>query len=173
MWKRRFPGKQPEGLSLHPALAGEIKAASSGKPIVMSTGMSTLEEIDHAVDILENKGDGNYILMHTNSAYPAKNENLNLRMIQTLKERYHCIVGYSGHEQNLEGTVIACALGAKVIESHVTLSHEMWGTDQKASLEVHAMDMLRKRIEVVDSALGNGEKILSEDELAVRKKLRG
>ena len=149
------------------------KAAVSGKTIIMSTGMSTLEEIDAAVDILEKEGDDNYILMHTNSAYPAKDEDLNLRMIETLKDRYDCLVGYSGHEQNLEGTVIACALGARVIERHITLDHNMWGTDQAASLTVHAMDMLRRRIEVVFKTLGNGEKTLSEDELKVRKKLRG
>ena len=149
------------------------RAALSGKTIIMSTGMSTLEEIDRAVDILEEKSNGNYILMHTNSAYPAKDEELNLRMIQTLKKRYDCLVGYSGHEQNLEGTVIACALGARVIERHITLDHDMWGTDQAASLTVHAMDMLRRRIEVVFKTLGTGEKTLCEDELKVRKKLRG
>ena len=149
------------------------RAALSGKTIIMSTGMSTLEEIDRAVDILEKKSDGNYILMHTNSAYPAKDEELNLRMIGTLRKRYDCLVGYSGHEQNLEGTVIACALGARVIERHITLDHDMWGTDQAASLTVHAMDMLRRRIEVVFKTLGTGEKTLCEDELKVRKKLRG
>ena len=149
------------------------RAALSGKTIIMSTGMSTLEEIDRAVSILEKKSDGNYILMHTNSAYPAKDEELNLRMIETLKNRYDCLVGYSGHEQNLEGTVIACALGARVIERHITLDHDMWGTDQAASLTVHAMDMLRRRIEVVFKTLGTGEKTLCENELKVRKKLRG
>ncbi len=146
--------------------------AESGKPIIMSTGMSTFEEIDRAVDILEESG-GNYILMHTNSAYPARDEDLNLRMIETLRKRYGCLVGYSGHEQNLEGTVIACALGARVIERHITLDHDMWGTDQAASLTVHAMDMLRRRIEVVYKTLGTGEKTLCEAELKVRKKLRG
>ncbi|HAG68970.1 MAG TPA: N-acetylneuraminate synthase [Lachnospiraceae bacterium] len=147
--------------------------ARSGRPVIMSTGMSTWEEIDAAVDILERDGNGEYILMHTNSAYPAKDEELNLRMINTLRERYGCLVGYSGHEQNLEGTVVAAALGARVIERHITLDHDMWGTDQAASLTVHAMDMLRRRIEVVEKVLGTGEKKLYEAELAVRKKLRG
>ena len=147
--------------------------ARSGKPIVMSTGMSTWDEIDSAVDILEKEGNGEYILMHTNSAYPARDEDLNLKMIQTLKNRYNCLVGYSGHEQNLEGTVIAAALGASVIERHITLDHNMWGTDQAASLTVHAMDMLRRRIEAVDRVMGTGEKHLCEAELKVRKKLRG
>ncbi len=149
------------------------KAAESGKVVIMSTGMSTLEEIDRAVDILEKHSGGNFILMHTNSAYPARDEDLNLRMIETLRKRYDCLVGYSGHEQNLEGTVIACALGARVIERHITLDHDMWGTDQAASLTVHAMDMLRRRIEVVYKTLGTGEKTLCEAELKVRKKLRG
>ncbi|MBR2275420.1 MAG: N-acetylneuraminate synthase family protein [Lachnospiraceae bacterium] len=149
------------------------KSAKSGKVVIRSTGMSTLEEIDRAVDALETNGNGDYILMHTNSAYPAKDEELNLKMIETLRDRYDCLVGYSGHEQNLEGSVIACALGARVVERHITLDHNMWGTDQAASLTVHAMDMLRRRIEVVFKTLGNGEKELSESELEVRKKLRG
>lgn len=148
-------------------------AALSRKVVIMSTGMSSWEEIDHAVNILEKYTNGNYILMHTNSSYPAKHEDLNLRMIQTLQDRYHCLVGYSGHEQDLQPTVIASAMGACVIERHVTLSHEMWGTDQAASLTVHAMDMLKSRIAITKEVLGDGERILSDAELAVRKKLRG
>jgi N-acetylneuraminate synthase len=148
-------------------------AAASGKPIVLSTGMSTLAEIDHAVELLERYTDGNYILLHTNSAYPAKDENLNLRMIETLRNRYHCLVGYSGHEQSLQASVTACVLGAVMVERHITLDHAMWGTDQAASLTIHAMDMLKGRIADVRKVLGNGEKVISEDELAVRKKLRG
>jgi N-acetylneuraminate synthase len=150
-----------------------IEACKSGKPLIVSTGMSTMDEIDHTVDMLEKYGNGDYILLHTNSSYPAKEEELNLMVMNTLKERYHCLVGYSGHEMNLEPTVVAAALGAKVIERHVTLSHNMWGTDQKASLEVHAMDMLQKRISGVVQAVGDGEKRLYEDEMAVRQKLRG
>ena len=100
-----------------------MKAAKSGKPIIMSTGMSTWEEIDHAVDILERYADGNYILMHTNSSYPAPVDALNLRMIRTLRDRYHCLVGYSGHEEGLSPSIVAVVLGACVIERHVTLSH--------------------------------------------------
>ena len=148
-------------------------AAKSGKAIVLSTGMSTWEEIDHAVEILERYADGNYILMHTNSVYPAPPDQLNLRMIPALRERYGCLVGYSGHEENLSPTVIAAMLGARVIERHVTLSHAMWGTDQKASLTVPAMGMLRERVRGIPEMLGDGERHLSEGELAVRKKLRG
>jgi len=151
-----------------------MKAACKyGKPLIVSTGMSTLEEIDHTVELLEKYGNGDYILLHTNSVYPAKEEELNLKVMDTLKERYDCLVGYSGHEMNLEPTVIAAAMGAKVIERHVTLSHDMWGTDQKASLEVHAMDMLRKRLMGAVRAVGDGQKVMYEDEAAVRKKLRG
>lgn len=149
------------------------EAAQSGKAIVMSTGMSTLEEIDHAVEILEKHADGNYILMHTNSSYPADHEDLNLKMIRTLGDRYGCLVGYSGHEQDLEPTVVAVALGAVMIERHVTISHEMWGTDQKASLEVPAMGLLAGRLRNIHGMMGTGVKELCEKELAVRKKLRG
>ncbi|MDR2599832.1 MAG: N-acetylneuraminate synthase family protein [Oscillospiraceae bacterium] len=142
-------------------------------PLIVSTGMSTIEETDETVELLEKYSNGEYILMHTNSSYPAKNSELNIRMIETLKNRYKCLVGYSGHEQNIIPTVIATALGAVIIERHITVSHDMWGTDQKASLEVHAMYLLRNRVVGVVEALGDGVKELSEDELSVRKKLRG
>lgn len=95
-----------------------------------------------------------------------------MRMIQTLKDRFDCLVGYSGHEENLEPTIAAVVLGACCIERHVTLSHDMWGSDQKASLEVHAMDMLNKRIQNVYDSLGTGIKYMSESEAVQRKKLR-
>jgi N-acetylneuraminate synthase len=145
----------------------------AGKPVILSTGMSTVEEIDHAVELLEKYSKGNYVLMHTNSSYPAPPEELNLLAIQYLKERYNCIVGYSGHEYDLEPTVIAVALGAKIVERHVTLDHTMWGSDHFASLEVHAMDMLYKRIKNIDVFLGDGLKRVTESEIEVRKKLRG
>lgn len=149
-----------------------IEACKSKKPVILSTGMTTMEEVDHAVNLLEKHSNGDYILLHTNSAYPAPVKDLNLRMIQTLKDRFGCLVGYSGHEANIEPSIAAAALGACVIERHVTLSHDMWGSDQKASLEVHAMDMLRKRIDAVHESLGTGEKYMSDSEAAQRKKLR-
>ena len=88
------------------------RASKSGKPVILSTGMSTVEEIDAAVEILEKNAGGNYVLMHTNSAYPAPHEELNLRVISFLKKRYKCVVGYSGHEDDLEPSVIAVSLGA-------------------------------------------------------------
>ncbi len=150
-----------------------IKSAQSGKAIVLSTGMSEIKEIDHAVDIMEKYSDGNYVLMHTNSVYPAEHKDLNLYVIKTFKERYHCVVGYSGHEQDLEPTVVAVTLGAKVIERHITLSHEMWGTDQKASLEVAAMGMLAGRVRTISDMMGNGVRTVNDAEREVRKKLRG
>ncbi len=149
------------------------RAAKSGKAMVVSTGMSTWDEIDHAVDILEKHASGGYVLMHTNSSYPTPHNELNLKMIPVLRERYHCLVGYSGHEQDLEPTVAAVVLGACVIERHVTLSHEMWGTDQAASLTVPAMGMLQGRISNIGTMMGSGERTLGEAELKVRKKLRG
>lgn len=143
------------------------------KPIVMSTGMSTWEEIDEAVTIMEKYSKGNYVLMHTNSEYPTPYEDINLSMIQVLKDRYNCLVGYSGHEIDLEPTVLAVALGANIIERHVTLSHEMWGTDQKSSLTVRAMGLLKGRIKDIGKTMGTGRRVLSDGERIVREKLRG
>jgi N-acetylneuraminate synthase len=149
-----------------------IEAARSKVPVVLSTGMSEIEEIDKAVELLEENGDGDYILMHTNSAYPTPLKDLNLKMIKTLKERYNCIVGYSGHEYNLEPTVTAVMVGAKLVERHITLDHTMWGSDHSASIEVPAMGLLQKRIKDLDLMLGDGVKRITNEELAVRKKLR-
>lgn len=148
-------------------------ACESGKPLLVSTGMSTLEELDKIVEFLEKYSAGNYILMHTNSAYPTPIKELNLRMITTLKDRYHCLVGYSGHEIDLEPTVVAVSLGAKVLERHVTLDRDMWGTDQQASLSVTAMAMLHGRIKEILNMLGSGEKVLTETEKEMRVKMRG
>ena len=110
--------------------------------------------------------------MHCNSSYPTPKNELNLRVIETLKNRYDCPIGYSGHEEDLEATVIAVSMGAKVIERHITLSHDMWGTDQKSSLEVMGMDMLRKRCMQVNEILGTAEKVVTKSEIEIRKKLR-
>lgn len=148
------------------------KAAMSGKPVILSTGMSTVEEIDLAVGLLQGYSES-FAIMHTNSAYPCPLEDVNLLTIKFLQDRYKCTVGYSGHEYGLEPTVIAVALGAKIIERHITLDHNMWGSDQMASLEIHAMDMLQKRLKEVMVSLGDGIKGVTEKELVVRNKLRG
>ena len=90
-----------------------------------------------------------------------------------MKKRYNCIIGYSGHEYDLEPTVVAAVLGAEIIERHVTIDHNMWGTDQGSSLEVHAMDLLRKRLKDVKQIMGGQEKIITESEKPILKKLRG
>jgi len=148
------------------------ESARSDKPMIISTGMSTLREVDDAVENVLKYND-NLVIMHTNSSYPTPKDELNLNLIPALKNRYGCTIGYSGHEEDLEPTVLAIALGAKVIERHITLSHDMWGTDQKASLEVHAMHMLKKRCKDVDIILGSSEKVVTESEIPIRKKLRG
>lgn len=163
--------KIPSAMNTNEELIKEC--CQSGRPIILSAGMDTQEEMDQAVEWLEKYGNGDYIICHTNSSYPSPNNEINLRLIQTMKERYHCLVGYSGHEEDLEPSVIAAVLGACVIERHVTLDHNMWGSDQKASLEVHAMSMLKKRIAGSLETLGDGRKVLLESELQKRKSLRG
>ena len=148
-------------------------SAKSGKAIIMSTGMSDWDEIDHAVNILERYAEGGYILMHTNSSYPAQHKNLNLNCINSIRDRYKCLVGYSGHEEDIEPTVIAATIGACVIERHVTLSHDMWGTDQKASLEVMGMTRIVSRINDVLDIMGDGERKVDDAEAEAKKRLRG
>ncbi len=149
-----------------------IKACEYKIPIIISTGMSRIDEVDKAVDTLEKYSNGDYILMHTNSAYPSVDRELNLNCIKTLKERYHCLVGYSGHEYDINPTVIAATLGASVIERHITVDHNMWGTDQKSSLEIRGMDYVARRIKAIDGYLGDGMISVTESEIPVRKKLR-
>jgi N-acetylneuraminate synthase len=146
------------------------ECAKSGKPVFFSSGMSTLEEVDNAVNIVD-KYTKEYVLFHTNSSYPAKHEELNLKFIETLKKRYNCIIGYSGHEYDLEPSVIATILGARVIERHITIDHSLWGSDHAASLEVDGMFKLYNRIIDILPTLGDGRKIITESELEVRKKL--
>ena len=162
--------KIPSAMTTNTKLVAE--AAKTSLPIIMSTGMCELKEVDNAVNNVL-KHNNNLVLMHTNSSYPTPKEEINLSLIPFLKERYGCVIGYSGHEQDLEPTVIAVALGARVIERHITLSHEMWGTDQKSSLEVMAMDMLFKRIKDVDTIMGKPIKEVTKSEIKIRKKLRG
>lgn len=145
--------------------------AKTGIPVLVSTGMSTLKELDGLVDMLR-RHSCEFAMMHTNSSYPTPIEEININCIKTLKKRYGCIIGYSGHEYNVEPTVYAAVLGVKIIERHITLSHSMWGTDQKASLEVAAMDLLRKRIKDIDAILGNGEKRVTPSEKKIMLKLR-
>ena len=139
---------------------------------ILSTGMMNWEMLDEVVNVLE-KHNLKYALLHCNSTYPAPHDELNLSVIPEMKKRYGCIVGYSGHEFDLEPSILAVAMGAQIIERHVTLDHKMWGTDQKSSLEVHAMDLLNKRMRGVRKIIGVPEKVITESEKIAMNKLRG
>ncbi len=142
---------------------------ATGRPIIVSTGMSTLEEIDHAVEVL---GTDNLILLHTTSTYPSKVEDLNLNVIKTLADRYGVAVGYSGHEVGLAPSVAAVAIGACIVERHITLDRAMWGSDQSASVEPQGFERLIKDIRAIESALGDGVKRVLEAEVSIKAKLR-
>ena len=148
------------------------ESANSNIPIIISTGMSDWNMVDKAVEII-GKRTSEFAVLHCNSTYPAPLDELNLNVIPVMKDRYDCIIGYSGHEYNLEPSVLAVALGAQIIERHITLDHNMWGTDQGSSLEVHAMDLLKRRIKDVGLILGGKEKIITDTEKPNLKKLRG
>lgn len=140
------------------------------KPVMMSTGMSTMEEIEKAVEFF---GKENLMLAHATSSYPCKLEELNLKMITTLREKYPDIpIGYSGHEVGLAPTWAAVALGANFVERHITLDRAMWGTDQAASVEVAGIQRLVSNIRDIELALGDGVKKVYESELSQIKKLR-
>ena len=141
----------------------------TGRPIIMSTGGSSMEQVAHAVDLL---GKENLILLHTCSAYPANYEELNLRVMKTLRERFGVPVGYSGHETGLPSSVAAVALGACIIERHITLDRTMYGSDQAASLGPSGVQRLVRDIRLVEQSMGSEIKAVSEREAAVMKKLR-
>jgi N-acetylneuraminate synthase len=142
---------------------------TKGRPILLSTGMSTLKQIDHAVEVL---GKQDLVLLHTCSAYPAKYEELNLRVIPMLRERYGIPVGYSGHETGLSTSIATISLGACVVERHITLDRAMWGSDQAASVEPQGFAHMVRDIRLVETALGDGVKRLGEREEPIMKKLR-
>jgi N-acetylneuraminate synthase len=141
----------------------------TGKPIIASTGMSTYAEIDHAVEVL---GKEDLILMHTTSTYPAKYEQLNLRAIPNMIERYGVPVGYSGHETGIPTSVAAYVLGACCVERHITMDRAMWGSDQAASLEPNGVSRLVRDIRLCEQSMGDGVKRVYEEEIPVMKKLR-
>ena len=146
--------------------------AAEGKKTFISTGMSTLEEIDDVVKIFV-EAKCPFELMHCNSTYPMKEEDANLLCIPMLKERYGCDVGYSGHESSLiKVSATAVALGATSIERHITLDRAMYGSDQAASIESSSLDRFVNAVRAIPNILGNGKKILSEAETKTRDKLR-
>jgi N-acetylneuraminate synthase len=141
----------------------------TGRPIVLSTGMSTVEQIDHAVEVL---GRDNLLVMHTTSTYPSDIKDLNLRVLPMLAERYGVPVGYSGHEVGLPPSVAAVALGACMVERHITLDRAMWGSDQAASVEPQGFSRLVRDIRAVEASMGDGVKRIIDAEIPIMKKLR-
>ncbi len=141
----------------------------TGKPVILSTGMSTYGEIDHAVDVL---GKQELILMHATSTYPANYDELNLRAIPEMARRYGVPVGYSGHETGIPTSVCAVALGACSVERHITLDRAGWGSDQSASLEPNGITRLVRDIRLWEQAKGDGIKRVYEREVPIIKKLR-
>ena len=145
------------------------KIAATNVPLILSTGMSTMDEIESAVALISNTQFG---LAHATSTYPCQPTELNLRMIQTLDSKFKVPVGYSGHETGLATTVAAVAMGATFIERHITLDRSMWGTDHSASVEPTGLDRLVRDIRNTEAALGNGVKCVFDSELPVKARLR-
>lgn len=145
--------------------------AEEKKYTFVSTGMSTLKEIDKAVEIFRLKNCP-FELMHCNSVYPMRDKDANLKVIETLEKRYNCKVGYSGHEVGLQISLAAVALGATSIERHITLDRAMYGSDQAASLEPGGLIRLVRDIRIIEKALGDGVKRVTKAEESVKAKLR-
>jgi N-acetylneuraminate synthase len=147
-----------------------LKHKEINKPTIISTGMSTMEEIEEAEKQFGNK---NILIAHSTSSYPCPNEELNLKMITTLREKYPVVpIGYSGHETGLSPTWAAVSLGASFVERHITLDRAMWGSDQAASVEVDGFHRLIRNIHDIEIALGDGIKRVYPSEMSARAKLR-
>lgn len=142
---------------------------SKGKPIFLATGMSTLEQIKHAVEVL---GEDDLILYHCTSTYPTVNEEINLRVITKLRELYSCPVGFSGHEKGILPTILSAMLGANAVERHITIDRTLWGSDQAASLEYNGLSRVVRDIRQIKTLLGDGEKRVYSSELPIIEKLR-
>lgn len=170
-----------EFLEQHGAVVHKLASASitdldllravrdTGKPVILSTGMSTLEQVDVAVETV---GTERLIILHATSTYPLPPEEANLRMIPALIERYGVPVGYSGHETGLQISEAAVALGACVVERHITLDRAMWGSDHAASLEPHGLSVLARDIRIIQAAMGDGVKRVFPGEEAPLSRLR-
>ena len=143
-----------------------IEIAKTGKDIILSTGMSTLQEVDDALAVLRENGAGKIILLHCTTNYPTPMQDVNLNAMLTLKSKCGCVVGYSDHTRGIEVPIAAVALGAEVIEKHFTLDRNMEGPDHKASLEPDELEAMVKAIRNIEKALGDGIKIPSESEKA-------
>ena len=145
--------------------------AKQGKYTFISTGMSTMEDIDQAVEIFEKEGCP-YELMHCVSTYPMNDEDANLKCIETLRNKFNCKVGYSGHESGIAVSIAATALGITSLERHITLDRAMYGSDQAASLEPSGLKQLVGAVRKVSLAMGNGIKSVKKEEVEIAKKLR-
>jgi N-acetylneuraminate synthase len=166
-------GFEPVGYKIPSAALTDValleRFRQTGRPLILSTGMSTMCQIEAAVSVL---GTDNLLVTHATSTYPCPLTELNLRMIQTIRDRFDCVVGYSGHEVGLATTLAAVCLGARLVERHITLDRAMWGTDQAASVEPHGFERLVEYIRDIELAMGDGVKTVYESERAVMHKLR-
>jgi len=142
---------------------------SKGKPILLATGMSTVEQIEHALSVL---GEDDVILYHCTSTYPTNNEEINLLVIKDFQERFSCPIGFSGHEKGILPSVLAAVYGAVSVERHITLDRTLWGSDQAASLEPDGLRRLVRDIRQIKTILGDGKKVVYPSELSIIKKLR-
>ena len=146
------------------------RMADTGRPVILSTGMSTMDEIRHAVSLIPHD---QLLLAHATSAYPCEPGELNLRMIDTLSSEFPNVpIGYSGHETGLQASVAAATMGATFLERHITLDRAMWGSDQAASLEPFGLERLVRDVRVVERAMGDGVKRVYESEVPIKAKLR-
>ena len=157
--------KVPSALMTHKEYLLRLKKI--GKPVMLSSGMSDMDLVKKAISIT---GDDNVVLMHATSTYPAKTEEINLKVLQTYMKAFNCPVGYSGHEVGLQITLAAVALGANAIERHITLDRSMWGSDQAASVEPIGLMKLIRDVRIIENALGDGVKrVLPREEEVVRR----
>lgn len=146
-----------------------IHVRKKGRPVILSTGMSTMSEIRHAVSLLNHS---RLLLAHTTSSYPCDVHDLNLKMIESLKEQFACTVGYSGHELGRVMSLVAVGMGARFVERHITLDKDMWGSDQEASLDPDEFTSLIREIREVEHGLGDGRKRIYPSEKTALNKLR-
>ena len=142
---------------------------SKGKPILLSTGMSTMDEIRHAVNVLGKK---DLIIYHCTSTYPSNSDEMNLKVIQTLKDEFNCPIGYSGHERGITPSILAAAIGACSVERHITTDRTNWGSDHAASLEISGLHHMVRDIRQIPALLGDGKKVVYDRELPIIDKLR-
>jgi N-acetylneuraminate synthase len=170
-----------EFLERHGVIAHKVASASvtdiellealraTGKPVILSTGMSTMDEIERAVEVL---GTDKLVILHATSTYPLDPSEANLRVMDALRARFDVPVGYSGHETGLQISLAAVGMGANALERHITLDRAMWGTDHSASLEPGGLSRLVRDVRIIESALGDGVKRVWESEEGPRQKLR-